>query len=341
MGSVNEEIMLSYDDILLVPYDQTPCSVRSRKDPDISTEVCPGVKIDIPIVSSPMDTITGSKMAVAMNNLGGLGILTRRINDPHRKDAQLKEVISVSESECCGHTACAIGVIECSHDYVKELLDCGLKILCIDIANGMHEFMQKAVYSVRGLKEHYDFSIIAGNVATGNAALQLAGWGVDCVKVGIGCGACCTTRIVTGFGVPQLSAVLSCAEAVKDLPVSIMADGGCETSGDIVKALWAGADSVMLGHMLCGHDESPMGDRYRGMSSRTVHQRTDVASEGIDIKVAHKGSVKDTIDELAASIRAGCSLANAMSLSDLRSNVHAIRVSPIGVHESDTMVGVN
>ncbi len=340
MNRIEEEVLLSYEDILLVPYDQTPCSVRSRKDPDISTEVCPGVKIDIPIVSSPMDTITGSKMAIAMDDLGGLGILTRRINDPHCGEAQLKEVIRVSQSNGSGRIACAVGVRECRYDYIMSLLDNGLNILCIDIANGMHEFMQKAVYSVRGLKEYYDFSIIAGNVATGNAALQLARWGVDCIKTGVGPGACCLTRRVTGFGVPQLSAIRSCVEAVKDMPVSIMADGGCKTSGDIVKALWAGADSVMLGYMLAGHDESPMGDRYRGMSSRTVHNRADVASEGIDVRVPHKGPVKDTVGELAASIKAGCSMANALNLGDLRSNVHAIRVSPIGVRESDTMKGI-
>lgn len=155
-------------------------------------------------------------------------------------------------------------------------------------------------------------------------------------------GAACTTRRVTGFGVPQLYAIKDCAQRVNGL-ASIIADGGIREPGDIVKAIWAGADAVMLGYVLSGHDQCPIvmddklgkGRIYRGMSSRSVSRRADVAAEGVCVTVPHRGDVKETINEYAASIRAGLSMGNAMTLAELRENVEAIRVSTMSQTESD------
>lgn len=312
-----------------------------------------------------MDSITRPEMAVALHKEGALGILTRYIQNDYSQERakQLGDVEKVRNQLGWGEPpahdednlfiATAIGVKQNTYPTACALCELGVNIICLDIANANHSFMKAALEDVNRLKSQFDVSVIAGNVATAEAALRLADCGADTIKVGIGPGAACTTRRVTGFGVPQFSAILDCAEAldVKGFrDVRIIADGGVRHPGDAVKALWAGADTVMLGYVFAGHDECPtwliehLEDGrstskrtrvYRGMSSRTVSRRSDIAPEGISLDVPDKGPVSKTVQEWAASIRAACSLANAKNLEELRRNVTAIRVSTMSSEESD------
>lgn len=337
---IDHKVHLSYRDVLLVPYDDDFCEILSRNDPDISSEVCPGKKIDIPIVSSPMDTVTGPEMADKLAKLGCLGVLTRYINDPDEITKQVANVKYVKERNPEKWVACAIGVKTHVYDHVKQLCDVGMNIVCLDIANGNHIYMKNALEEVTKLKDEYDLSIIAGNVATGKSALRLAEYGADCIKVGVGSGAVCSTRRVTGYGVPQLTAIMDCYESLwkAGIDICIMADGGIRHSGDAIKSYWGGGDTVMCGYLFAGHNECPVIDGekiYRGMSSRNVSRRSDIAAEGVCIKIENKGSVEHTVKEWAAAIRAGLSMGNAENILQLRANVSAIRVSTMSNSESD------
>ncbi len=342
---IDRAVHLSYKDILLVPYDDDFCTIASRNDPDISTEVCPGKSIKIPLISSPMDSITGSRMAIALGKEGCLGIHTRFINKEHERAMQLEEMETVCRSDI-NPIACAIGVKADAYSSAHALCELGTNIICLDIANGNHSYMRRALNSLLPLKETFDISFIAGNVATPQAAVRLAKAGADAIKIGIGPGAACTTRRVVGFGVPQFTAIVNCDTALRSAgyrdKVRLIADGGVRTSGDIIKALWAGADSVMCGYIFAGCDECPTfnGKRmYRGMSSRTVSSRNDVAPEGICFDAEAKGPVSDVISQYAAAIRAACSMANANNLNELRRNVKAIRVSTMSNEESEPIPG--
>lgn len=350
------KIHISYKDILLVPFNEGFCEIKSRNDPDIYTYITKGRSIngihdgdriiDIPIISSPMDTITSVEMAIALNNAGAMGVYTRHINDPDENQKQQHAVKQIHQNSTDGFIACATGVKDKSkqslYDHIMSLCDIGLDIIFLDIANGNHIFMRDVIKKIQPLVNRYDLGIVAGNVATGESATRLADCGADGIRIGIGPGAICSTRRITGFGVPQFTAILDCAEKIykSGHRTTLIADGGCRSSGDIVKSLWAGADAVMLGYMLSGHDECPKinGERqYRGMSSRNVSQRDDIAAEGVCINVQPKGPVQKTINEYAAAIRAGCSMANANNLKELRKNVQAIRVSTMTQAESDTL----
>lgn len=334
---LNAKVHLSYRDILLIPYDDNFCGVRSRNDPDISSEVCPKKRLRIPLISAPMDSVTTGPMVEALDSIGALGIHTRWIGDD--SSAQLSAMKRL-KPKLSGYLSCAIGVRGAVYETATLLADVGVDIICLDIANGNHVFMRDAISEVCSVKAHYPISIIAGNVATGKSAVRLAECGADAVKVGIGPGGACTTRRVTGFGVPQFTALLDCAHARKEsgLDFRLIADGGCRHPGDVVKALWAGADSVMAGYIFAGHDECPQFEgkrQYRGMSSRTVSGRSDVAPEGVCFDVESRGTVTKTVEEYAAAIRAACSMGNAWNLHELRQNVKAIRVSTMTHEESD------
>jgi IMP dehydrogenase len=348
---VNHKVHLSFKDVLLVPFDEDFCQIESRNNPDISVCLGDNKKIKIPILSSPMDSITGPEMAIALNKAGALGVLTRYINKTDSEKEinearQINDVITVrkaiEQNGLNNIIATAIGVRTDVEELAKKLVDNGANVLCIDIANGNHVFVQKTLSKIVKLKESYNnLTVIAGNVATGKAAIRLFEHGADVVKIGIGSGAACSTRRIVGFGCPQFTAVLDCAEA-RDKKnyqnLKFISDGGIRYPGDAVKALWAGADFVMMGYVFAGHDESPKIDGktvYRGMSSRNVSGRTDIAAEGVSFAVSCNGPVERTVSDWAASIRAGLSMANANNIIELRRNVTAIRVSTMSNEESD------
>ena len=326
---------LTFDDVLMIPRKS---EVRSRKDPGLKTQVTKNISIDIPIVSSNMDTITESGMAIALHKLGGLGILHRFMSI----EQQILEVAMVKKAGAKNISA-SIGVNADFKERAEKLINAGVNIMTIDIAHGHSIQMME---TLKWLKDTYsNIEVIAGNLATPEAARDLIEAGADAIKVGIGPGSMCTTRIITGCGVPQLTAIALCTEVAESYNIPVIADGGIRTSGDIVKALAAGASCVMLGSMLSGTIETP-GDiingrkQYRGMASKSaqVSWRGEVppgmAPEGESTTVNVKGPVEVVIHELLGGIRSGMSYVNATTIKEIREKAQFMEMTPNGISES-------
>lgn len=326
---------LTYDDVLIVP---TRSDVKSRRDPNLETRLTKKTTMEIPIVAANMDTVTESGMMIAMHQMKGVGILHRFMSIPD----QLAEVDKAKKAGVT-HLAASIGVNGDWKERAEALVKAGVHILTVDIAHGHSTSMME---TMKWVKDRYaNVELIAGNVATPEGALELIQAGADALKVGIGPGSMCTTRIITGCGVPQLTAVALCAEVAREHKVPVIADGGVKTSGDIVKALAAGADTVMLGSMLAGTLETP-GDlkqgkkAYRGMASKAaqVSWRGEVpegmAPEGVATQVNVKGHVRDVVMEICGGIRSGMSYVNATTIQEIRLNARFIEMSTAGYLES-------
>lgn len=327
---------LTYDDVLIVP---SKSAVRSRRDPNLSTRLTRNHTIDLPFLSANMDTITESPMAIAMSKLGGIGILHRFMT----LENQLREVRAVKESGA-KLIAASIGVNEEGRKSAVQLVKEGVNILTIDIAHGHSVAMLE---TIKWLKDSFTdkIDVIAGNVATPEATEELIQAGADAIKVGIGPGSMCTTRIITGCGVPQLTAIAWCADVARGHNVPVIADGGLKSSGDIVKAIAAGAETVMLGSLLSGTLETPgeihYGKKhYRGMASRAAQVSwrgnlpEGMAPEGESTAIPIKGSVKDVILELAGGLRSGMSYVNASELSEIPEKARFMEMSSNGFRES-------
>lgn len=326
---------LTYDDVLLVPQKS---EVRSRRQPDLTTRLTRKLTIEKPFISANMDTITESDMAIAMHQQGGFGIL-------HRFMSISDQVAHVERMKEAGVKllGASIGVNQDFKDRAKGLVEAGVNVITIDIAHGHSVSMLE---TLKWLKDNYpEVEVIAGNVATPQATSDLIEAGADAIKVGIGPGSMCTTRIITGCGVPQLTAVALCAEVAIKAGVPVIADGGIKTSGDVVKALAAGADTVMLGSILSGTLETPGPIRhgkkeYRGMASKAaqVSWRGEVpegmAPEGEATYVAIKGHVSDVISELAGGLRSGMSYVNALTIPEIREKAIFMEMTTMGYSES-------
>lgn len=327
---------LTFDDVLLVP---SKSDVRSRKDPGLSTRLTKRHRIDLPFISANMDTVTESTMAIAMHKLGGVGILHRFMS----VEQQVQEVRLVKEAGC-DLVAASIGVHEEGRERTEALVKAGARILTVDIAHGHSVAMLEIL---KWIKDKYadQVDVIAGNVATPEAVDELIQAGADAVKVGIGPGSMCTTRMITGCGVPQLTAVAWCVEAARAHNVPVIADGGIKASGDIVKAFAAGAETVMLGSLLSGTLETPGSihygkKHYRGMASRAAQTSwrgglpEGMAPEGEATSVPVKGNVKDVVHELAGGLRSGMSYINATQLNEIGEKARFMEMSPSGYRES-------
>ena len=332
-NNINETI--TFDDLLLVPqYSE----ILSRKTIDLSSDLDINRKFFLPIISSPMDTVTGATMARAMYKSGGLGVI-------HRYDSIEGQCDRVRRTGAT--SAAAIGVTGDYLDRAVALIKAGCEILCIDVAHGHHALMRHALKTLRNTIG-YDIHIMAGNVATLEGFNDLADWGANSIRVGIGGGSICSTRIQTGHGVPTLQSVMECSRS--DRSVALIADGGIKTPGDIVKALAAGADFVMLGSMLAGTSESPgqvfYGENgqyksYRGMASveAQIDWRGHTASvEGVSHTIPYKGSVVEILMGLEGSIRSGLSYTGALNLSELRWKAQFIKQTAAGQTESSTHI---
>jgi len=314
-------IALSFDDVLLVPKRGI---LEKRADADIGSEVVSGLKVEIPIISAPMQSVTEREMARAMNYAGAFGIIHRFLDI----DQQVKEYLA-------GYPAgAAIGINE-GYERWEKLLDVGCNVICLDVAHAHHDSIETFIRNA-GTDLVSSTQLIVGNVATGEGAQFLADLGVAAVKVGIGPGAACTTREVTGFGFPQLQAISEVSNAIYDWGVKIIADGGIRNSGDIVKALAAGADTVMIGRLFAGADESPHPGMYWGMASHRVNGHH--APEGIEAIVERTGPIKDTLKSLAWGIRSGISYAGAKDLEGLRENAEFVMISGLAFEENKTRV---
>lgn len=326
---------LTFDDVLLVPRKS---EVRSRRDPSLKSNLTKKISLDMPILSANMDTVTETEMAAAMDRLGGLGILHRFASI----ETQVGFVEALKDSGVTTISA-SIGVNEEDNLRAKALIKAGVSLLTIDIAHGHSIAMIETMKRLKDLSPETE--ILAGNVATPDAAEELIANGASAIKVGIGPGSMCTTRIITGCGVPQLTAIALCAEVGRKYGIPIVADGGLRTSGDIVKAFAAGADVVMLGSMLAGTIESPgeikHGKKlYRGMASRSAQDSwrggvpEGMAPEGESSQVSVKGHVRDVILELAGGIRSGMSYLNANSIAEITENASFLEMSSCGISES-------
>jgi IMP dehydrogenase len=332
---------VTYDDMLIVPQYS---DITSRSEVDISSRLGHR-ELRLPIIASPMDTVSGDKMAVAMYRAGGMAVL-HRYNTIEQQAAMAKKVTQVSNWS--GQVAAAIGVTGDFMERTEALIASGVDVLCVDVAHGHHILMKKALEQLRNEYDKHIY-IIAGNVCTLEGINDVSDWGADAVRCNIGGGSICSTRIVTGHGLPGLQTIFDCART--DREVTIIADGGIKTSGDIVKALAAGADFVMCGSLLAGTTESPgeilsLPDNskvkeYRGMASKDAQmdwRNKSSTPEGVASYIPFKGSVLDILQDIEGGIRSGLSYTGARDLDEMRRKVEWARQTSAGLMESGTHI---
>ena len=329
---------LTFDDVLLMPKHS---EMNSRMAPNLTSRITKNFSLKTPIIAANMDTVSESEMCIKMAELGGMAIL-HRFMTPEEQINQIKLMRDKIRSFGLP-VAASIGVKEEGMRRADMLADAGVDILTIDIAHGDSVMMFETLEYVK--KKYSKIDIIAGNTAMPEGVRGLIEHGADAVKVGIGPGSMCTTRIITGCGVPQLTAVAMCVLEARRYNIPVIADGGIKTSGDMVKAFAAGADTVMLGSMLSGCLETP-GEiqggkkKYRGMASKDaqVSWRGDLpkgmAPEGEARWVPCKGSVENIIHELSGGMRSGMTYLNAQTISDINKNARFMEMTTSGMVES-------
>ncbi|MFB6085453.1 MAG: guanosine monophosphate reductase [Halodesulfurarchaeum sp.] len=324
---------LSYGDVLLLPH-RSP--VESRSDVDLSTRLTPSIDLSNPLLSAPMDTVTEADTAIELSKLGGFGTIHRFLT-VHEQVTEVETVVRAGE-----RVGAAVGVSETYLDRAERVLEAGASAIMVDVAHG---HLEKVLDAVRELATEFpDVPLVAGNVGTASGVKDLSAAGADAAKVGIGPGSHCTTRVVAGAGVPQLTAVSDAAEAASDLDMTIIADGGIRNSGDAVKALMAGADTVMMGRFFAGTEESPGevvtvdGDRYkrsRGMATTAANDdRTDkdgaepTADEGVEALTPLSGPLESVSREFLAGVRSGLSYVGGGSIPAARKKAEFIQIAP-------------
>ncbi len=340
---IEESVKLDFKDVLIRPKRST---LSSRKEVDLRRQlVCKwsGFVFDgVPVIAANMDGVGTMAMAQRFAGMGdGLSAALH-------KHYPLEDLLSFYEEQGNEHVWYSIGVSEKDEEKLEAFLESklqkdgrGIDKICIDVANGYSEPFVEFVKKIRGRLP--DVTIMAGNVVTGEMAEQLILNGADVVKVGIGPGSVCTTRRMTGVGYPQLSAIIECADAAHGLKGLVCADGGCTVPGDLAKAFGAGADFVMLGGMLAGHDQSEFdvfeeddGRQYvsfYGMSSAVAMEKHTGgvaeyrASEGKSVKIPYRGDVADTVRGILGGLRSACTYVGAISLKELSKRTTFIRVS--------------
>lgn len=335
---------LTFDDVLLVPRRS---SIRSRQDVSLTTQLTRNITIEMPILAANMDTVCELEMAQAMARLGGVGVLHRFLP----VSAQADMVQEIKHAAGSAVAAAAVGTDHDGIERAKALVAAGADVLVLDIAHGHAEH---AIGQIRDLKDLFpEVDVIAGNVATRPGAEDLYAAGADAIKVGVGPGGVCTTRLVAGVGVPQLTAIADTA----GLPIPVIADGGIRNSGDIAKAIGAGASTVMIGSMFAGTKESPgevessptgLIKRVRGMASfeaieaRAVRAGEEVddeyfeqrAPEGVAGTVPYKGEVTKLVGQLLAGLKSGMSYSNARTIPQFWEKADFIRITPTGLREN-------
>lgn len=336
---------LTFDDVLLVPQS-------SKYSPSkVSTKIKLGknLELEVPILSAAMDTVTESKMAIELAKLGALGVIHKNLT-PTKQAEEVKKV--KLENLKCG---AAISIGKDSLERADLLVEAGADLLVIDVAHGHYYKVQEII---KKLKKKYGQKvlIVGGNVATGKATSDLIKAGADIVKVGVGPGSICTTRIIAGIGVPQLTAVMEAVKIARKTNTPVIADGGIKYSGDMVKALAAGASAVMLGGLLSGTDEAPgkvvnlKGKKYkvyRGMGSIEAMQKgstdrymqegknkREMIAEGVVGYTEYKGRVGDIINQLVGGLKQGLGYCGSKDIKDLWKKAEFVRISNAGLKES-------
>ncbi|QWB96625.1 IMP dehydrogenase [Mycoplasmatota bacterium] len=348
----------TFDDLLLVPAYSKVVPV----DVKLKTQLTKNITLNIPVLSAAMDTVTESKMAVRLAQLGGLGIIHKNLSI----ETQAAEVKKVKSTKCELSSACvdesghlrvgaAVGVAKNTMERIDALVTAGVDIIAVDSAHG---HSKGVIDTIKSIKAKYpDLDIIGGNIVSAQAAIDLIYAGATCLKVGVGPGSICTTRVVSGVGVPQLTAINDVYQVTKQYKIGIIADGGIKLSGDIPKALAAGADCVMLGGLLAGCEESPGevfeidGVKYKtyiGMGSLTAMQRgssdryfqggvkelNKLVPEGIEATVPYKGLIKDVIYQMMGGLRSGMGYCGCKYIEDMKLNAQFMKITNAGLKES-------
>lgn len=337
---------LTFDDVLLVPQKST---VSPRK---VSTATTLGkkIKLGIPLLSAAMDTVTESQMAITLAKAGGLGIIHKNLTP----QMQAEEVKKVKQQKLLCGAAVSIG--ENALERAKYLVAAEVDAIVIDVAHGHYYKVAETIFALKKLYGD-KVTIIGGNVATGKATADLIKAGADVVKVGVGPGSICTTRVIAGVGVPQLTAIMDAVKVARKSKTAIIADGGIKLSGDLVKALAAGASAVMLGSLFAGTDEAPGeaveidGQKmkvYRGMGSIDAMQKgssdrymqdnqtkpEEMIAEGVVGYVPYKGSVEVIIYQLIGGLKQGLGYTGSQDIQSLQQNAEFVRISGAGLKES-------
>ncbi|MBL1060231.1 MULTISPECIES: IMP dehydrogenase [Lactobacillus] len=353
---------LTFDDVLLIPAE----SHVLPNEVDLSTKLADNIKLNIPLISAGMDTVTEGAMAIAMALQGGLGVVHKNMSIQAQAGevANVKSVVVPSNATKAAVDdqnrllcAAAVGVTSDTFERAEALLEAGADAIVIDTAHGHSAGVLR---KIKEFREHFPKqTLIAGNVATGDATRALFDAGVDVVKVGIGPGSICTTRIVAGVGVPQITAIYDAASAAREYHKPIIADGGIKYSGDVVKALAAGGNAVMLGSMISGTTEAP-GDifeengkkfkRYRGMGSvgamaqahgssdryfqGGVNEANKLVPEGVEARVEYKGDVSDVVFQIDGGLRSGMGYCGAANIPELIEKAQFVQITNAGLRES-------
>ena len=343
MVSIKES--LTFDDVLLLPQysDILP------SETDISLSLTAKINLKAPFLSSAMDTVTESKMAIAMAESGGIGIIHRNLNIRQ----QTKEIAKVKKKKL--FVGAAVGTNNEDIERAKSLIANGCDLIVIDTAHGHSKKVLKILSKLK--KIDYSIPLCVGNIATGEAAKKLYNSGADIIKIGIGPGSICTTRMVAGIGVPQISAILEVKNALKNKKIKIISDGGIKFSGDIAKALAAGADAIMMGSIFAGTDESPgkkfrykgkIYKHYRGMGSigamssgsanryfqKNFKDKSKFVPEGVEGRVEYKGSLSKIIYQLKGGLRSSMGYIGAKNLNQITRNAKFIKITKAGFYES-------
>ncbi|XP_065337320.1 GMP reductase 1-like [Cloeon dipterum] len=347
MPNIQNDIKLDFKDVLLRPKRST---INSRADVNLQREITfrnsKRSYKGIPIIASNMDTVGTFEMAIALTKHGVFTTIHKYYSPEEWKQ------FSVDHPECLGFVAASSGTGQADFERLQQILKDvpDVAYICLDVANGYSQHFVEYLRKVRAAYPTH--TIIAGNVVTGEMVEELILSGADIIKVGIGPGSVCTTRRKTGVGYPQLSAVLECADAAHGLGGHIISDGGCTCPGDVAKAFAAGADFVMVGGMLAGHDESggeiieKNGKKYKlfyGMSSSTAMQKhvggvaEYRASEGKTVEVPYRGPIDVTILDILGGLRSACTYMGAAKLKELPRRATFIRVS----QQINTIFGVS
>lgn len=336
------EEALSFDDVLLVPCE----SDVLPNDTDTSIQLHSSINLKIPIMSAAMDTVTESSMAIRLAELGGLGVIHKN----NTVDFQANEVRRVKDWNSGLSVAAAVGVDW--EERTDALINAGVSLICIDTAHGHSKGVRDSVVGMR--KKYPNFPIMAGNVVTCEATVNLAEAGADIIKVGVGPSGICTTRVVAGVGVPQFSAIIDCVNSDCGRDIKIIADGGIRHSGDITKAIGAGADAVMIGMLFAGTESSPSKysedmkhKSYRGMGSigamvkgskdryfQSGVESDKLVPEGVEAEVPYVGSLNGVVYQLVGGLRSGMGYVGARTIGDLQARSKFVKITSAGLTES-------
>lgn len=338
-------LTLAFDDVLLVPqYSE----IDSRQEVSLETEISSRLRLKIPLVATKMDTVTGVDMAIEMGRMGGLAIMPR-FDSPEIQAKKVKEVVDAGVV-----AAAAVGCKDGSMERAEMLVEVGATVLNVDVAHG---HMKKSLEMAASLRKRFGegITILSGIAATYQCAKDLYEAGADCVLVGVGAGSICTTRVMTGCGLPGFSSLVAVAKAAREAGKTCMPDAGIRTSGDIVKALAAGASAICGGYIFAGTKETPgelierngvkfkqyNGSASQGEKLRQVQKFSQdkgenyiLQVEGVESIVPYKGSVREVVEQLLAGVRSGLSYNGAQNIKDLWKKAEFVRVTPAGNAES-------